>query len=632
MDGGRSAGASGARGARGARGATGARRLAMLATVIRAGLRSNFGLALLKHRLFKEKKDRWLVPLVALAAAGVAPALYGVVLLVKNAYGVLAPMGQERALLSLGMLAGQFLILIFGIFYVVSAFYFSRDLEMLIPLPLRPGEVMASKFAVIAVNEYLTVAAVVLPIVITYGVLAGGGVGSGAAEAGAGVGVAGSGAAGGVGYWVNAALVYAALPVIPLAIVSVAVVVMMRFVNIGRKKDALILIGSVMLIVAALAAQIALGKSAGGTGVGGTGAGFGDGGGALTDASAVAAFFASPDSLLNRVGAFFPPGIWATKAVAGGFSAEGLANLALLLGVSAGLFAAMVVLAEKLFYRGLVGLGETTGKRRRLTRDEMSRRVTSGRRAVAAIFGREWKIMNRTPIFLLNGVLVVVLFPAIFVLMATIESGGSVGGGNWEGGDPMVLLKVMTSANPLVVILATALFMTLCGSLNGTSSLAFSREGAQFWISQVIPVAPREQAAAKFVHSYLVATLGVVTSAVVAGVFLHVKAVQLAAGAGLALVAGVALTAVGMIIDLARPLLDWTNPQKAIKQNLNVLLGLMADAGILTAAFFGVRALVRAKLAPNVVLGIVFVGLAALSAVSYIILLRFADRRYREIS
>ena len=87
----------------------------------------------------------------------------------------------------------------------------------------------------------------------------------------------------------------------------------------------------------------------------------------------------------------------------------------------------MIVVAEKLFYRGLVGLGETTGKKRRLTRAEMSRRVSSGRRAFAAVFGREWKIMNRTPIFLLNGVLVSVFVPAIFVLMATIDSGGSGG-------------------------------------------------------------------------------------------------------------------------------------------------------------------------------------------------------------
>ncbi len=586
--------------------------MSKLATVVRAGLRSNFGLATIKYRILKEKKDRWLLPLFGLAALGVVPMFYGIVLLIQNVYYVLRPMGQERALLSFGILAGQLLILLFGIYYIIAAFYFARDLDLLIPLPLRPGEVMASKFAVVVINEYLTVAAIVLPVVITLGVVA----------------------HVGIGYWVNAVLVYLALPIIPLALVSVAVVVMMRFINVTRKKDALILVGSLVLIGVSLAVQIALGRSGGGQAGAGAGAG-----GTQAAAESLAAFFTSPNSLLNKVGAFFPPAIWATKAIAGGFSGEGLANLALLLGVSGLLFAGMIVFAEKLFYRGVIGLGETTGRKRRLTRDEMSRRVAGGRRAFAAIFGREWKIMNRTPIFLLNGVLVSVLLPAMIVLMATIDTGGGgsgsgagggVGGG--QGGDTMALLKMLMASDPLLVILGAALFMTICGSINGTASSTFSREGAQFWISQVIPVAPREQAAAKFVHSYLVATLGVATSAIVAGVFLHVKVAQLAAGAGLALVAGVALTAVGMIIDLARPLLDWTNPQKAIKQNLNVLLGLMADAAILTAVFFGVKALVRAKLAPNVVLGILFVGLAALSAVSYVVLIRFADRRYRDIS
>jgi ABC-2 type transport system permease protein len=259
-----------------------------------------------------------------------------------------------------------------------------------------------------------------------------------------------------------------------------------------------------------------------------------------------------------------------------------------------------------------------------LTRDEMSRRVTSGRRAGAAVFGREWKLMNRTPIFLLNGTLVVIIFPALFILMATMDTGRG-------GGDTMALMRVMTSANPLIVILATALFLTICGSLNGTSSSTFSREGRQFWISRVIPVAPREQTAAKFMHSYLVAMLGVITASIVSAVFLHLQAAHLAAAAGLALVAGVLLTAVGMIIDLARPLLDWTNPQKAIKQNLNVLLAMLADIGILTALFFAVKALVRAKLPANAVLGVLFAGLAALAVVSYRILLRFADKRYPEI-
>jgi ABC-2 type transport system permease protein len=195
----------------------------------------------------------------------------------------------------------------------------------------------------------------------------------------------------------------------------------------------------------------------------------------------------------------------------------------------------------------------------------------------------------------------------------------------------MAILKAMASKNPLAVILATALFMTVCGSLNGTASSTFSREGAQFWISRIIPVAPREQAAAKFLHSYLVAVLGVITAGGVGAVVLHLEAAHIAAAAGLALVAGVLLTAVGMAIDLARPLLDWTNPQKAIKQNLNVLLALLADIGLLTGVFFGVKALLKAKLGTNAVLGAVFVALLLLAAASYAALLRFADKRYPEI-
>ncbi len=108
-------------------------------------------------------------------------------------------------------------------------------------------------------------------------------------------------------------------------------------------------------------------------------------------------FFTSPDSLLNRVGARFPPSIWATKALAGGFSASGLLNLALFAGASLLLFAAILLLAEKLFYRGLVGLAEVSGRRRLLSRAQMSQRISSGRNPVRAIFAREWRIMNRTP-------------------------------------------------------------------------------------------------------------------------------------------------------------------------------------------------------------------------------------------
>ncbi len=553
-------------------------------TLFRAGLRANFGLAVLRYRILVEKKDRWLVPLLGAAGLAVLPSVFGLVLLVQNIYLVLKPLGQERALLTLGVLGGEFFILLFGLYYVISAFYFSRDLEFLVPLPLKPFEVIASKFAVIMVNEYLTVMVIVLPVLVGYGVLA----------------------RGGVSYWINSLLVYLLLPVIPLAIVSFLVVALMRVVNIGRKKDALILAGSILLIGLSLAIQLAARQA----------------GDRETAGRLVTDFLASPDSLLNRVGSRFPPSIWAAKAIAGGFSASGLRNLGLFAGASLALFAGILFVSEKLFYRGLVGLGEVAARRRSLSRLQMSRKLSSGRHPVRAVFVREWRIMNRTPIFLLNGVLVVVLIPVILAVMVQTGAGKGSGG---------AVLKLMTSAPPIVVILAAAAFMVVCGCLNGTASSAFSREGGQFWISKVIPVAPREQAAAKFLHSYLISLLGTASASVVAAWAFRVGAAPLAAAAGLSLAAAVPLTAIGMMIDLARPLLDWTNPQKAIKQNLNVLLALCADIGFLTVLFFGVVLSISAGFPAAAILAALFAILTALAALSCAALAKFAEKRYGEI-
>ncbi len=433
--------------------------------LVRTGLRANFGLRAIAYRFFTEKKDRWLLPLFALAAVSLAPTLYAGIKLLAGLYGMLTPMNQQAAILTFALLTGQVLILLFGLYYVISAFYFSRDLEILIPLPLKPFQVMLSKFIVICVNEYVTVFLLVAPVLITWGIKAGRG----------------------PDYWIAAVLVYLLLPVIPLAVVSLLVVALMRLVNVSRKKDALILIGSLILIAGSIALQSVVGRA-------------NESG--LSAQSAVA-FFSAPDSLLNRVGAFFPPSIWATKALAGGPGATGIAHLALFAGVSLALFLALIVLSEKLFYRGLVGIGETSARRRTLSPAEMSRRVSSGRRPFRALLAREWRIMNRTPIFLLNGVLVVVIIPVVMILM--VKTGGDT---------EVFLVKFLGAANPAVVVLGAAAFLTVSGSLNGTASSTFSREGGQFWMSKVIPVAPRDLVAAKLVHSYAISVLGVAVSTV----------------------------------------------------------------------------------------------------------------------
>ncbi|MBN1939439.1 MAG: hypothetical protein JW843_07625 [Candidatus Aminicenantes bacterium] len=554
--------------------------------LIRVGLRVNFGLSLLRPKhLLENKRDLWLIPMIGLGVAGLAPVLVFYLKGIRFMYGLLSPLGQQEALLTFGLLAGQFLILVFGFYYVLSAFYFSRDLELLVSLPVTPAQVLLSKFGVIVINEYLTIAPIVVPMLIAYGVHS----------------------KAGLSYWVTAALVYLLLPVIPLALVSLLVVGMMRFVNVGRKKDALMIAGSLVLMAGVLGLQFWL-RTMPGAGPG---------------RQALVRFFGE-GGLVQKIGAKFPPSVWATRSLVPAEGSSGLAPFLLYAGVSLALFAVLFFAARAFFYRGLLGLGEVTARKRRLSRAGLSSRISSGRKPVRAIFLRELRIMNRTPIFLLNGVFSVVLIPVIFILM-TKAGGGS------SSGDAMQIILLLGSADPAVVILGSALFMTICGCLNGTASSTFSREGAHFWMSQVIPAPPAVQVKAKFLHSFAIAGLGILAAAVAAVLVIKAKAGHVLLALPIALAASAFLTSVGMIIDLLRPLLKWTNPQKAIKQNLNVLIALFVDLGLMAGLTIAAAALFKTGIGKEWMI----VGSAVLSAVlagaSYAFLVKIAPRRYSEI-
>jgi ABC-2 type transport system permease protein len=556
------------------------------AALIKAALNSNFGWSVVRHRLFVEKRDRWLIPLIALAAVSVVPTLVLYIRLINAGFDMLKSIGQEGALLTLAILAGQLIILIFGLFYLISTFYFSTDLEYLISLPLKPSQIMLSKFAVVLVNEYLTIAPFILPILVVYGFRK----------------------PGTPDYWILMPLTYLLLPVIPLAAAGLAVIGMMRLVNIGRKKDLLIVIGSLVLIGAALFLQFGLSRAAGTS---------------SPDAQKILAMIASPNGLVQSIGRRFPPAIWATHLLHDGlFSGAGLTGCVLFAGLSVLLFGGLIAGAQRLFFGGLMGLSERSGVSGRRAKAAGKIRVTSGRHPVKAIFLRELRLMNRTPVFLLNGVLGALMVPVIFALM---PSSGK------PGDDTSEIMRLITSAKPATGALAMTLFIVLCATLSGVASSSFSREGHKFWISKAIPVDYRQQVLAKFLHSMAIAGLGMASATLVLVLRFHPGAGKWLPCLALALPVTALLTCVNLAIDLARPLLDWISPQKAMKQNLNVLIAMLLDLGFLF--LYGLAFVTLGKSGPGlatVIAILLGVGLG-LAGLAFALLRRFALKRYPAI-
>ena len=206
-----------------------------LLSLILAQLNMNFAISHSRYYYLKKRQRLWEGILIVGSIIMTALVLsFGVYKLACAFYSQAAVINQEALTLTTGILAAQFLMLILGVILVISVFYFSNDLPVLIPLPLRPWEVLASKFAVILSNEYLGLLVFIVPLFVAYGVRADVSM---------------------ISYTLSAIIVFLTLPVIPVAIASILAVALMRVVGFTKRKDTVTIIGGFLLVALIIGIQ-----------------------------------------------------------------------------------------------------------------------------------------------------------------------------------------------------------------------------------------------------------------------------------------------------------------------------------------------------------------------------------------
>lgn len=341
-----------------------------------AMLNTHYGLSAGKYYYIKKKQRLW-EPLVIVASMGwlLVLAVWFAWMLTEQLFlGGLA-FGQPHLALISGTLIVSVLGLFFGFFNVLSTFYFSNDLSILLAWPLRSWEILLAKLGVIVTGQYILNALFLLPIGIRYGLLA----------------------RVGVGYVVSAFVVFLVLPVIPLVIASALSVVLMRLVNLSRYRDKLTLIGGILLLVIVFGGTYWLQQNVG------------------TDDPSVLLeqLLSQADGLVKAVGRVFPPSVWAAQAMAYADTSQGWINLLYLVASSALGLIVLYVLGEKVFLQGVIaGLeGSRGGKRRKKV---VLEHVERG--AFLTLLSTERKLFVRDPNFALNGLIGYVLLPVMALL------------------------------------------------------------------------------------------------------------------------------------------------------------------------------------------------------------------------
>jgi len=523
-------------------------------------------------------RSRWGLLLLPLILLGFVPLIVMITAAWAGFFVVLNLMGEGHVMLTLALTAGQLACLVFGILYVISAFYFAKDLRLLVPLPIRPGEIVVAKFCSVLVGEYLTMAPFVIPALAVYGVMAD-------------VSLL---------YIPLALLVYLMLPVIPLVLASLFSFVLMRVTNLRRNRDFLRVFGALLGVGLALLFQF-----------------WGQFSQGEISQGAFEELVTSQQPLIQAVSRWAITSVWATNALREDAFGLGLPSF-LLFAAAVAVAAVLLILgAERLFFGGLLGGDEARSSGRRLSREELTSETGRVRSPLWALFMREVRLLNRTPSFLMAGVLPPLLMP-LFMIFPLRAQGGPLENAHalsQYGDSPWV---------PLIV-LGALLFLN---SMSALPSSAISREGRWFWISRSLPVSPSLQVQAKLLHSLLFSLINLV---LVLGFMLWLglaTPVNIAAVVLGGILAGVVTSYSGLLIDVMRPHLDWTDPQHAMKGNYNSLfaMGINIVLGAVTAIVTALLwALARPLLLPGLLILLAVEGWALGKATTAL-----AERRYME--
>ena len=265
-------------------------------------------------------------------------------------------------------------LFLFSIFLIPSIFYFSKDLDTLLILPLPPQTILAGKFTTCILYEYAFTIIVSIPLLSAYV----------------------SNLHPSIFFYLIALVILVLLPIYPLVLSSVLTMLMMRFVPFFKNRDRFNIIGGFFVIVLAMAFSYFMNSPM------------------MMDeqSNLFTTILTDPDSLVLKLGTWLFPAIsFASHAL----SNTNILHLLVFIAISILSFLIFLLLGKFLYFKGAIGFSETTSTRKRFTSSEMEK-LNKQQGKTFAYTKKELKLLFRTPVYFINCISPVILFPILYII------------------------------------------------------------------------------------------------------------------------------------------------------------------------------------------------------------------------
>ncbi len=450
-------------------------------------------------------------------------------------FDMMRMLDQAGYLMNIGFLITSFIIFLFSIFAIPSIYYFSKDIDHLLVLPIKPEWILTSKLMVCIFYEYLFAAAVLIPMYGSYVMQIGFSFFS----------------------LIAFVVIFLTLPIYPLVLSSILTMIVMRFVPFFNNRDRFNQIGGIIVVAAALALSFWMQTLKTG------------------DFDVILQALIDGNNSLMQIGTVLFPFVPAAAIAC--FNGDFL-QLLLYAGIIVLSFAVFLICGKFLYFKGAIGSSETSHSRRRFDKKQLH---SSMHRSVFRTYlSKEFKLLFRTPVFFTNCVLTAILMP----LVLSIAVFTSLEGINLKAMITPQMIAHLPNvwALALVIGFLIGLFM---GGINMISATAISREGTNAYFMKYIPVPMMTQVTAKLACGTLISLISAWLMLIPFHLLLSYPIYL-----DLLIIAGSTLSTIlinvfAIIVDMLRPKLVWEQETAAVKQNLNGVISMMFS--ILLAVVFG---------------------------------------------
>lgn len=439
---------------------------------------------------------------------------------------ILDELNQETTFIGIIFFLVLMVTFIQTIFSSVNLLYFTKDNESILPLPLKPYQIILARTNVLLFIEYILVIIVGFIPLMVYGITMDCN----------------------TMYYFTTIISLILLPILPVILVSIVVMILMCFSKITKHKNVFQLISTLIIVIATVAISVVM------TNVEST----------TISEEQLLQMMSQANGMIDMIKGYFPTLDYSINAVLSDNIFTSSLEFLKIFGMSLVAYIIYALLSQKLYFKGLIGnlySGDIHKKQKKI-------KLKKKKQGLLKVYvGKEFKTILRNPVYLAQCIIPVIIFPIMAIILVFMSMEKETIFDMING-----FRNLEVTGTTLLIILGIIQIFSMVVYISVT---AISRDGKNAVFMKYIPIPLYKQYIYKTIPNIIINLFPILFVLSIAKYLMNISLLDLFIIFIIAFIINVAESFLLIVVDLKRPKIQWDSEYAVVKQNINLLFPIL---------------------------------------------------------